>query len=407
MNKIDQSKKKIRIAFVDQASSDWMGGLNYYKNLLFALKQASDSNIEPIVFVGYKTSPKTVESFSKLATVIQDSQFDRSSFRWYLHRISTSIFKTPYFLNKLIHKYNIDILSHANITMPGTECKVINWIPDFQHVHLPNLFPKEELRHRNKLFKDLISEADITVVSSNSAAADSLEVGLFDQEKIRVLQFVSQPSSGKSDKIGAIEHVRKKFQLPEKFLFLPNQFWKHKNHLRAFQAICELKSEIPNFTLVCTGSMEPDYRDPDYVQSLVRYITERSLEKQIRLLGLIEYAEVLLLMRHSIAVINPSLFEGWSSTVEECKSMGKGMILSDIPVHLEQAPPDSVYFDPALTESLTVLLRNAWLTKHAGPDHQLEKNASDQLTLRTQEFANNYIAIARQLIPQPSSQRRL
>lgn len=44
------------------------------------------------------------------------------------------------------------------------------------------------------------------------------------------------------------------------------------------------------------------------------------------------------LMKHAIAIINPSLFEGGSTTVEEAKSLLKVIILSGIPVHREQNP---------------------------------------------------------------------
>src|SRR5690606_26082660 len=49
---------------------------------------------------------------------------------------------------------------------------------------------------------------------------------------------------------------------------------------------------------------------------------------------------------HSVAVINPSLFEGWSSTVEEAKALGKSVILSNIPAHVEQNPHKGIFFDP-------------------------------------------------------------
>ena len=38
------------------------------------------------------------------------------------------------------------------------------------------------------------------------------------------------------------------------------------------------------------------------------------------------------------ALLNPSRFEGWSTTVEEAKAVGTPMLLSDIAVHREQAP---------------------------------------------------------------------
>lgn len=47
------------------------------------------------------------------------------------------------------------------------------------------------------------------------------------------------------------------------------------------------------------------------------------------MLGLVPRSDVIALMRYSISLINPSFFEGWSTTVEEAKSMGKQIILSE------------------------------------------------------------------------------
>lgn len=45
-------------------------------------------------------------------------------------------------------------------------------------------------------------------------------------------------------------------------------------------------------------------------------------------------------------MINPSLCKRWSMSVEEAKSLGKRVLVSDIDVHREQDPPWAVYFDP-------------------------------------------------------------
>lgn len=50
------------------------------------------------------------------------------------------------------------------------------------------------------------------------------------------------------------------------------------------------------------------------------------------------------LMKYSIAVINPSKSEGWSSTVEQAKSMGKLVLLSNLTVHKEQNPKRAFFF---------------------------------------------------------------
>ncbi|MGO7565077.1 glycosyltransferase, partial [Rhizobium johnstonii] len=47
----------------------------------------------------------------------------------------------------------------------------------------------------------------------------------------------------------------------------------------------------------------------------------------------------------SMDLLNPSLFEGWSTTVEEALSWGVPLILSDLEVNREQAGEAAVFFD--------------------------------------------------------------
>jgi glycosyltransferase involved in cell wall biosynthesis len=72
---------------------------------------------------------------------------------------------------------------------------------------------------------------------------------------------------------------------------------------------------------------------------------------------MIPLSHVYALLRASTAVINPSRSEGWSTTVEEAKSFGVPLILSDIAVHREQTGGAARYFgtdDPvALADHLT------------------------------------------------------
>ena len=51
-------------------------------------------------------------------------------------------------------------------------------------------------------------------------------------------------------------------------------------------------------------------------------------------------------MYRSKALINPSFFEGWSTSVEEAKILNKKVLLSDIKVHREQKPTKSYFFNP-------------------------------------------------------------
>ena len=96
-------------------------------------------------------------------------------------------------------------------------------------------------------------------------------------------------------------------------------------------------------------------------------------------MGLVPKFDQIQLMRRSIAVVQPSLFEGWSTLVEDARLLGKPMILSNLPVHLEQNPPYSAFFEVNSPEDLAKLLGDFWQNYHPGPD--LEKELVEEKRL--------------------------
>lgn len=378
----------IKVGFIGAVSKEWMGGLNYFNNLLFAIDSLNNKELQIFVFVGKKTDEDIKNMFRKYATVIEDRIFDRKSLKWFLMKLEQKIFKTNFLLENILKKYDIQVLSHSSITK-FKNIKTINWIPDFQHIHLPQMFSKKEIENRDKSFIQIIKESDVVVLSSFDALKDLRKFSSEYQNKARVLQFVSQPNSryfelNENDK----NNVLKKYDIKDEFFYMPNQFWKHKNHMTVFTAINELKKDGIQICVVCTGHLA-DYRNKTYIDEIKNFIKINNLEKNIKLLGLVEYEDVFALIKFSKAVINPSLFEGWSSTVEECKSVEKNMILSDLDVHKEQYP-NATFFERNSVESLKNILKNY---KKENIDSNIES-----LEIRTKKFADTYVSICNEVL---------
>ena len=378
----------IKVGFIGAVSKEWMGGLNYFNNLLFAIDSLNNKELQIFVFVGKKTDEDIKNMFRKYATVIEDRIFDRKSLKWFLMKLEQKIFKTNFLLENILKKYDIQVLSHTSITK-FKNIKTINWIPDFQHIHLPQMFSKKEIENRDKSFIQIIKESDVVVLSSFDALKDLRKFSSEYQNKARVLQFVSQPNSryfelNENDK----NNVLKKYDIKDEFFYMPNQFWKHKNHMTVFTAINELKKDGIQICVVCTGHLA-DYRNKTYIDEIKNFIKINNLEKNIKLLGLVEYEDVFALIKFSKAVINSSLFEGWSSTVEECKSVEKNMILSDLDVHKEQYP-NATFFERNSVESLKNILKNY---KKENIDSNIES-----LEIRTKKFADTYVSICNEVL---------
>jgi hypothetical protein len=329
-----------RVAFLGY-ESDYQGGINYFNNLFFSVNSLTNPKIKIIAFVGKKSNYQ-YNLYSNHVSVVKTSVLDRFSFLWLVNRVGYRLFGYPIIINFYMKKYNIDVLSHSFYHHRLLRYKTLNWIPDFQPLIYSHLWKEKEIKTWKQVFYKHIKESDGVVLSSNDALKDYTKFAPLYVKKARVLHFVSQPSV--SLNVVHNKNIREKYNVKGKFFFLPNQFWKHKNHLVVFEAVKILK-KTTNIIVVCSGLLK-DFRNNDnsHVEGLLNFIKVNNLKENIKILGMIDYDEVLWFMKNSIAVINPSLFEGWSSTVEESKSMGKQVVLSDINVHKEQNPKNGIFF---------------------------------------------------------------
>ena len=83
-----------------------------------------------------------------------------------------------------------------------------------------------------------------------------------------------------------------------------------------------LKKQNKNFQFILTGSKN-DYRNLKYFKFLKSYLKSKNLEQNVKYLGEVPYNHVISLIHNCYLFINPSLFEGWSTTVEEAKIFKK------------------------------------------------------------------------------------
>lgn len=61
-------------------------------------------------------------------------------------------------------------------------------------------------------------------------------------------------------------------------------------------------------------------------------------------------------MKHSQAVLQPSLFEGWSTVIEDAISLQVPVVASSLPVNIEHLGPEGNYFDAHDEERLAEIL---------------------------------------------------
>jgi glycosyltransferase involved in cell wall biosynthesis len=211
----------------------------------------------------------------------------------------------------------------------------VGYIPDLQHKRLPEWFSARDRWMRDRIFSKLLREAAAVVVNSSDVAQDIDNYYPGHRARLFVLPF-SPPARRMQFPDEIITRVQKNYALPPKYFIISNQFWVHKSHETAFLALRKLRNLGHDVHIVCTGNTH-DYRWPDHFTNLKKLIQRNNLQDSIHMLGILPKAEQLAVMYKSIAVIQPTLFEGGpgGGAVYDAISINIPSIVSDIRVNRE------------------------------------------------------------------------
>lgn len=320
--------------------SDWFGGRNYFASLFNALREVNPPQVEMVLVMGHKTESNLPEEFPWVTT-LRTSLLDRMHPSWLLRQLTLRKLGTDPLLESFLNRKGVDLLSHSTQFGPGSRILTLPWLYDFQFMHLPELWTEKQIRWSERRYADACRLGNGVIVSSQDAARDLTRFAPGHNRPVYVLPFVSNPVN--FDRLPSADDICARYDLPANYFHLPNQFWANKNHRLAIDALALLRESGIDATIACTGKTI-DGRLPQYFDQLMAHCRAQGVEDRFRVLGTVSQRDLQGLMAHSVGVINPSRFEGWSSTVEEAKTLHKSLLLSDIAVHREQAPKRGHFF---------------------------------------------------------------
>jgi glycosyltransferase involved in cell wall biosynthesis len=339
-----------------------MGGIIYIINLIKALNCLDDDEKPEIVLFYNAEMKKYLNEFEYPYIKLVETSFP-SIVKEYL---SSWIKGKNVFLDGLVKEHSLDaIYPVRNYPLRNkSDVKLIAWYADLQHKYYPEFFSKKVVLHRDiRLFFMLRNTNDL-VVSSQAVKDDFMKFYKCRKElKFHIYHFVSINDDFQDV---SIEELREKYKLPEKYFMVSNQFHKHKNHTVLLLTLTKLKEMGIKKHMAMTGKFPAAANSP-YIAELHRIIEENDLHDQISFLGLIPRKDQLQLMNNSQAVLQPSLFEGWSTVNEDAISIQVPVIAANLPVNIEQLEDKGIYFEPHNVDELTNILKNY-------PDRDFTKN---------------------------------
>ena len=333
--------------------SVWMGGVIYIINLINALNHL-DEEEKPEVYLFYSKELKKFLDEIKYPYIQLIELKPIPVAKGYL---TSWIKRKNIFVDDLISEYDLNAIYPVRDfpVKNKTNAKVISWYADLQHRFYPEFFSKGTLIHRAiRLFFILRNSYDL-VVSSQAVKDDFFQLYKIRKDlNINIYHFVSINEG--FDHLN-IKDLKEKYNLPDNYYMISNQFHKHKNHKVLLLAMAKLKESGVKIHMAMTGKLRSAINTP-YIEELNSIIDKYDLHDQISFLGIIPRDEQMQLMNYCQAVLQPSLFEGWSTVIEDAISIQVPVVASNLKVNIEQLKENGKYFDPHNADELANILKD-------------------------------------------------
>jgi glycosyltransferase involved in cell wall biosynthesis len=271
---------------------------------------------------------------------------------------------------------------------------VASWIADFQYHHYPQGASKDFTDSAYDEISFIARHSGKIVLSSRACELDCNQIFPATQGKTFAMPFtvfIDKELLAFND----FPAILGKYKIPENFLVVSNSFCPTKNHKTLFQALQLLNKEGLKVNVVCTGNIV-DQRNLHFANEILQSLTEYQVRDQVYLLGIIPREDQVALYRMAKAIVQPSLNEGWSTSVEEAKNLGKQLIVSDIEVHKEQCPGNPYIFKKLDPADLADKIRKLWTSslEKTFPEPIEERKAFEAYQAEVRAFGHRFLKIA-------------
>lgn len=254
-------------------------------------------------------------------------------------------------MGRIIRKENVDLLfvtSHENI--PNWGIKVIAPVHDLMHRYEPN-FPEVscDFDYRESMMKCQAKYTDYVLADSQLGREQFIESYMGENKKrpkVVSLPFVVPEH---------IFQVKEEYvHTPDKYVFYPAQFWKHKNHINLVKAIQLLQDSITDIHLILVGS------EKNTGEEVKKYIADNKLESNITIMGFVSDEKITYLYRHAVGMVMPSYFGPTNIPPLEAMALGCPVAVSNKYAMPEQVGEAGLLFDPDSPEEIAECIRKLW-----------------------------------------------
>jgi glycosyltransferase involved in cell wall biosynthesis len=229
----------------------------------------------------------------------------------------------------------------------------VSVIHDLQYADYPQYFEELDRSQRHQNFTEACRRADRLVCVSDFVRRRVLEESGLPQERLTTVHTqLAHRLPVPAPEVSASVLARLRLT-PGRYFLYPANFWKHKNHEILFVAMRLFTARLrhSDLKLVCTGA--PGERR-DFLQSAAERM---GLRDRVVFPGYLSESDFSALMRGCLALVYPSLYEGFGMPVIEAQAIGKPVLCGNLTSLPEVAGQAALIFDPRLPESIVAAMQ--------------------------------------------------
>jgi glycosyltransferase involved in cell wall biosynthesis len=367
-------------------------GLGNYSRSLLSILNRYFPDFQYTLFAPKKTNLFDIDSYHNFQT-IQPQNFFYKKLPSLWRRIG---------IVKQIDQAHLDIYHGLSNELPKNieklNIKTVVTIHDLIFERFPKTYHLDErYTHRWKI-KRACKIADAVIAISEQTKNDLIELYGVTPQKITVCYQSCNPIFEK--KISEIEknNVKKKYQLPDQYFLFVSSITARKNLIAICRAMIILKDTLAiPLVIIGDGKIEKNevkqLMKENGIEHRLLFLNELSAAKEDSFTSAADFPAI---YQQALALVYPSIFEGFGLPILEAMWSGLPVICSSVSSMPEVAEDAALYFSPEDTNQLAQHLQEI------ASDQQLVKILKDKgreqaKKFSTENYANQIIKIYKSL----------
>jgi len=259
-------------------------------------------------------------------------------------------------LPKYLRKNPVDIYHTQYITpfFVPKRTKIVTVIHDISFNFFPQFIKLADLFFLKTLIPLSLKRADKIIAVSKFTCDEIVKYYEIDPRKSDWIYNAVADNFSKEDTLPEkLDTIRKKYDLPEKFILYIGTMQPRKNLPVMVEAYAKIKNIIPEIKLVLVGGKGAYNFDKNIGKTIHKF----HLSADVVFPGFVPEEEKPAFFKLAKAFCFPSRYEGFGIPVLEAFAAGTPAVISDIAPHREIAGKGALFFDPKDTNDLAEKLK--------------------------------------------------